>query len=147
MIYIEALASSWPPIFQKSNESFGKERNLKWKIFGALRSAATMGEGFEQTLWGFRRHFSPPAPIVIIINDFEHEKQGEKKTTKTKTKVEQLIEFLAKPIEGGFLDVEPDSLNILVIVPTKAWWGARERSRWKRVVHLPKWPKSKHLLK
>jgi hypothetical protein len=28
---------------------------------------------------------------------------------------------LAKPIEGGFLDVELDSLDILVVVPTKAW--------------------------
>jgi hypothetical protein len=69
----------------------------------------------------------PLGPTVIIINDSEEEEQVEKKTTKVEAKAEQLVEveqptdFLAKPIEGGFFDVEPDSLDILVVVPTKAW--------------------------
>jgi hypothetical protein len=33
-----------------------------------------MGEGLEETLQGLRRHFSPPTPTFVIINDFKEEK-------------------------------------------------------------------------
>jgi hypothetical protein len=52
-----------------------------------------MGEGFEQTLWGFHIHFSPPKPKVIIINDFEEEEQVEKKTTKHTQKLNNLLKL------------------------------------------------------
>jgi hypothetical protein len=30
-----------------------------------------MGEGFKETLWGLRKHFSPPTPTFAIINDYK----------------------------------------------------------------------------
>jgi hypothetical protein len=49
-----------------------------------------MGEGFEETLQGLWRHFSPLAPAIINISDYEEEKQVEKKTTKIE--VDKLVE-------------------------------------------------------
>jgi hypothetical protein len=101
VIYIESLASWLPPIFWKSNERFGEERNIKRKIFKALQCAPTRGEGLEKTLQGLRRHFSPPSPIVIIISDAEEKEKVEKKISKAETEakqlveVEQLVDFLA----------------------------------------------------
>jgi hypothetical protein len=58
---------------------------------------------------------------------------------------------LAKPIEGGFLDVELDSLDILVVVPTKAWSKCMMRHKGKEWVEegnsLAKVTRSKHMLK
>ncbi len=33
-----------------------------------------MGKGLEETLWGFRKQFSPFAPTFVIINDSKEEK-------------------------------------------------------------------------
>jgi len=43
-------------------------------------------------------------------------------------------------VEGGFFDQKIDSPTILVVIPTMAWFmmRARERNKWRRVVHLPK---------
>ncbi len=79
-----------------------------------------MEEGFEKTLWSLRKHCSPPIPTFIIINDFEEEKQVEKKTIEVEEEVEQLAIFLSTLVKGGFFDMEIDSLEILV-VPTKVW--------------------------
>jgi hypothetical protein len=82
--------------------------------------------GLEETLRGLRRHFSPPTLVVIIIIDYEEEEQVEKKTTEAEAKVEQPIEveqsrdFSSKSIEGRFFDMEPDSIDIPIAIPTKA---------------------------
>jgi len=60
------------PVFWKSSESFGEERDVKQEIFEALKRVITVG-GFEETLWGLQRHFSPPAPTFVIISDFKQE--------------------------------------------------------------------------
>jgi len=101
VIYIESLASWLPPIFWKSNESFGEERNIKRKIFKALQCAPTGREGLEKTLRGLRRHFSPSSPIVIIISDVEEKEKVEFFFSKVETEakqlveIEQLVDFLA----------------------------------------------------
>jgi len=45
-------------------------------------------------------------------------------------------------VEGGFFNQKIDSPTILVVIPTMAWsrfmMRARERNKWKRVMHLPK---------
>jgi len=45
-------------------------------------------------------------------------------------------------VEGGFFDQKTDFPTILVVIPTMAWFKfmmrARERNKWRRVVHLPK---------
>jgi len=49
---------------------------------------------------------------------------------------------LSALVEGGFFDEKTNSPTILVVIPTMAWskfmMRARERKRWRRVVHLPK---------
>ncbi len=73
-IYIELLTSRPPPMFWKNSESFGERSDVEWwNIFEALKCVITMGEGFEETLWGLRRHFSPPEPTFVIINDSNKE--------------------------------------------------------------------------
>jgi site-specific recombinase len=45
-------------------------------------------------------------------------------------------------VERGFFDKKIDYLNIHVVIPTMVWskfmMRARERNKWKRIVHLPK---------
>jgi hypothetical protein len=45
-------------------------------------------------------------------------------------------------VEGGFFDQKIDSFTISIVIPTMAWskfmMRARERNRWRSVVHLPK---------
>jgi hypothetical protein len=48
-IYIEPLASMSPPVFPKSSESFGEERDVKQEIFEALKRVTTVG-GLQKTL-------------------------------------------------------------------------------------------------
>jgi hypothetical protein len=72
VIYIESLASRPPLTFWKNNESSRKERNVKQFFFEALQHVAIMG-GFEKTLGGLWKHYSPPPPAFIIISDFEEE--------------------------------------------------------------------------
>ncbi len=64
------------------------------------------------------------------------------KETKQPIEAKQLVDLLLEPVEGGFFYVEPNSLDILVVVPPRgnpsAWWDAKERSGWKRVVQPPK---------
>jgi len=69
-MYIELFASRPPLTFQKSNDSFKKERNVERKILGALQS--TMG-GLEETLWGFIKTNSPLALIIIVISDYNED--------------------------------------------------------------------------
>lgn len=68
--------------------------------------------------------FSPPAPIIIIINDFEEEKHVEKNTIEVEAiqpiETKQLVDFLSEPVQGMFFKVEPNSLDIPIVVPTKA---------------------------
>ncbi len=84
-----------------------------------------MGEGFEQTLHNLQRYFSPPTPAFIIINDYEEEEKVEKKITKVEeeakqhVEVEQHADFLLAPNKGGFFDMEPNSHDIHVTLPTK----------------------------
>ncbi len=84
-----------------------------------------MGEGFEETLHDVQRHCSPPTPTFIIINDYEKEKKVEKKITKVEeeakqhVEVEQHADFLLAPNKGGFFDMEPNSHDIHVALPTK----------------------------
>jgi hypothetical protein len=74
--------------------------------------------GLEKTLQGLRQHFSPLPPQVIIISDFE---KVENKTTNQPIEVEQLANFSSKLVQGGFFEVELNSLDIHVVVPTKMW--------------------------
>jgi hypothetical protein len=45
-----------------------------------------MGEGLEKTLQGIKQHFSPHAPIIIVISDYEEEEHAEKRI------IDQLVE-------------------------------------------------------
>jgi hypothetical protein len=84
-----------------------------------------MRERLEETLRSLQRHFSPFASIVIIINDYKEEEHIENKIIETKGEAKQLVEveqlgdFSLEPIEGGFFDVEPNSPNIPITIPTK----------------------------
>jgi hypothetical protein len=107
-----------------------------------------VGEGLEETLRGFRRQFSPLAPTFVLINDSEKEEHVERRATDKEEKAKQLIEikqptyFSLIPIEGGFFNVEGDSPNILVTIPTKAWskhtMRRKRKNKWRKGVHLPK---------
>jgi hypothetical protein len=107
-----------------------------------------VGEGFEETLQGFRRQFSPLAPTFVLINDYEKEEHVERRATYKEEKAKQLIEikqptyFSLIPIEGGFFNVEGDSLDILVTIPTKArskhMMRCKRKNKWRKVVHVPK---------
>jgi len=49
---------------------------------------------------------------------------------------------LSALVEGRFFNQKIDSPTIPVVIPTMAWFKfmmmARERNKWRRVVHLPK---------
>ncbi len=62
VIYIEPLASRPPLVFWENNESYGEEKDVEHEIFETLKRVVIMGEGFEKTLQGFRKHFSPLTP-------------------------------------------------------------------------------------
>jgi hypothetical protein len=42
-----------------------------------------------------------------------------KQEAKQFSEVKQLVDFSLRPVEGGFFDVEVDSLHTHVVVPTK----------------------------
>ncbi len=124
-----------PPLFWENSESFGQERNVEQEIFEALQCGAIMGEGIKETLRGFWKQFSPPTPTFVIISDYEEEEQVEKKNYKgrrswTTCEVEQLVDFSSALVKGGFFDIEFDSLDIPIIVPTKAWSKYMMRHKW-----------------
>jgi hypothetical protein len=83
-IYIEPLASRPPPVFQESNESSGKRRDMESENFETLKCVVIVGEGFEETLRDFRRQ-TPPMhlhlSLLMIIrkkNRFKEELQRKK---------------------------------------------------------------------
>jgi hypothetical protein len=49
---------------------------------------------------------------------------------------------LSKLVERGLFDKKIDYLDILVVIPTMGWskfmMRARERNRWRRIIHPPK---------
>ncbi len=49
-------------------------------------------EDLKRHCEAFKKHFSPHAPAFIIINDYQEEKQVEKKITETKPKIKQPVE-------------------------------------------------------
>jgi hypothetical protein len=64
----------------------------------------------------------PLAPTIIVINDFEEEEievEDVDLEVPQPTEVEQPTNFSLKPIQGGLFDVEPNSLDIPIILPTK----------------------------
>jgi len=60
-------------MFWENSESFGEGSDVEWNIFEALKCVVTMAEGLEETLWSLQRHFSPPRPTFVIINDSNQE--------------------------------------------------------------------------
>lgn len=81
-------------------------------------------EGFEKTLKGLRQHFSPFKLVVIIICDFKVEEQVEKgaieKGIEQLTEVEQSTDLSSKPIKEQYFDIDTNSPDISIVVPTKA---------------------------
>ncbi len=73
VIYIEPLTSRPHPIFWESSENSREGKNVEQEIFEALKHVSIVGEGLEEILWGLRKHFSPPAPSFVIMNDYEEE--------------------------------------------------------------------------
>jgi len=125
VIYIKPLASRPLAIFWEINESSGEEKDLEWKIFEALKRVTTIGEGLEKILWGLWRQFSPSASTFVIISDSKEEEYVEKiyievEEVEQFVEVEQLTNFSSILVEGGFFDGKADSLDIHVVVPTKA---------------------------
>ncbi len=117
------LTSRPPLVFQENSENFKEERNVKRDILEAQWHVAIVGEGFEKTLQDLQRHFSLLAPTFIIVTDYKEEKQIENKIIEAEVdqpiEVEQSTNFLWKPIEGKLFNVELDSLDIPIDVPTK----------------------------
>jgi len=136
-----------PRVFQESSESSREEGDIEHEILEALKSVTIVG-GLEESLQGFQRQFSPLAPTFVLINDSEKEEHVERRATNKEEKAKQLVEieqptyFSSIPIEGRFFNVEGDSPDILVTIPTKAWskymMRHKRRNKWRKVVHLPK---------
>ncbi len=82
VIYIEPFASRLPPVFWDNSESYGEERDVKHESFEALKHVAIVGEGFEKPLQGLERHFLPPAPTFVKINDSKEEDKWKGKLQK-----------------------------------------------------------------
>jgi len=61
-----------------------------------------------------------PTPTIIVISDFKEEEQVERRATNQPIEVERLIKFFSKPIQWRFFEVEPNSPDIPIVVPTKA---------------------------
>jgi hypothetical protein len=95
-----------------------------------------------ETLRGLWRQFSPLAPTFVIINDYEEEKQVERKATKKEEKVEwhveveQLETFSLVSIEGGFFDIKVDSLDTPIAVPIKFWSKYMMKCKGKKKVEV-----------
>jgi hypothetical protein len=85
-------------------------------------------------LRNFWWHFSPPAPTIIVINDFKEEEQVERRVANQLVEVEQPIDFSSKLVQGGFFEVESNSFNIPISVPTKAWSKCMMRCNWKEMM-------------
>jgi hypothetical protein len=86
-------------------------------------------ETFDKKNW-------PLAPTIIIINDYEEE--VEKKVAKMEVdqlvEVEQLIEFSSKLVQEGFFEVQLDSPNIHVVIPTKMWFKCMMKCKGKETM-------------
>jgi hypothetical protein len=72
-IYTEPFTSRSALVFWESSESYGEERNIEHEIFEAFKRAAIAREGFEKTLLGFQKQFSPLTHKFVISSDFEEE--------------------------------------------------------------------------
>jgi hypothetical protein len=153
-VYIESLASRPPPTFHESNESSKENKHAKQKKFKTLRCVIIVG-GLEKTLRDLQRHTAPHAPTFIIISDFEEHVENrvlkEVKQAQQLVEVEHLVTFSSKPIKRGFFNVKASSFDILIVIPTKfrskymmKYW---DKNKLRRVVHLPRLPRSGHLLK
>jgi hypothetical protein len=89
-------------------------------------------------LWGLKRHFSPFKLVVIIISNFEAKEQVEKgaieKGIEQLVKVEQSTDLSLERIKEQYFDIDTNSPNIPVIVPTKAQSKCMMRCKGKKLV-------------
>ncbi len=95
-----------------------------------------MGKGLKKTLWDLWQKNWPLAPTVIIINDYEEE--VEKRVAKVEVdqpiEIEQSTSFSSKLVQEGFFEVQLDSPNIHVVIPTKAWFKCMMRRKGKEMM-------------
>jgi hypothetical protein len=93
-----------------------------------------VGKWLEETLRNLWQHFFPLAPSIIIISDFKDEEHVERRAANQHVEVEQSIDFSSKPIQGRFFEVESNSLDIPIVVPTKTWFKCMMRHNGKEMI-------------